>query len=105
MPGNTKTFSVTDAAYVAITAAIDTHMITVQEDNSVAGWPTTAYTIKKPTTAATAIQKAAGARTVFQKSAKVSIGDFPFAFKAGEVVGYIQTVSGTTTFAQDDAGL
>ena len=105
MAGNTKTFSVTNAAYVAITAVIDTHMITVQEDKSVSGWPTTDYTIKKPTAAATAIQRPAGSKCVFQKSTKVSTGNFPYAFKAGEVVGYIQTVTGTTTFYQDDAGL
>lgn len=95
MPGKTKTLTVTDVSPVAVTAQIDTMDITVAESPSVAGWPTTAFLVRKPGSADTGIQQAIGAQYTFRKST---------GYAVGEIAGYIQLpATGSTTFNQDDA--
>lgn len=100
MPGKTRTFTVTDAVAVAIIATGYTSAITVQEDPSVAGWPTTNFTVQKPTSADTAIQRPIGGQYTFQVSLNNSASYAP-----GDVAGYVRLVAGaaSTTFQQDEA--
>jgi len=93
----TKTITVTDAAWVAVTATTDTRRISVQEDPSVANWPTTDYLVAKPLSSSVQIRKLAGAKYVFERG--------EYMHRAGSVAGYVKTVSGTTTFAQDESGI
>lgn len=93
----TKTLTVTDAAWVAVTAQTVTKRIIVQEDASVANWPTTDYLVAKPLSTDDQIRKVAGARYTFEK------GEYPY--RIGSIAGYIKAVSGTTTFAQDESGV
>lgn len=92
----TKTFSVTNAAFVAVTAQTITKEITIQEDASVVGFPTTNYKVAKPTSGDTPLEKIAGSRYVFRK------GTYPY--RAGDIAGYVKTLTGTTTFYQDETG-
>lgn len=97
MAGNTKTYSVTDAADVGVVALGFTQFIRVGEDPSVLGWPTTDFVVKKPAADSDPIQKIAGASYTFSKRD----GGF---YSKGEVAGYIRTISGTTTFQHDERG-
>lgn len=94
--GKTKTFTVTDAADVAVVAQICTPAITVQEDPGVASWPTQNFTIKKPTSGDVAIQRPIGGSYTFAKAT---------SYVPGEIAGYVRLVnaSTSTTFQQDES--
>jgi hypothetical protein len=68
--------------------------ITIREDPSVATWPTTDYRIFKPTKTDTPLVKLAGESYVFDRR-----GGF---FFPGDVAGYVETISGSTIFSQDE---
>lgn len=95
MAGKTKTFTVTDAAAVPVTAVTYTTAITIQEDPSVVGWPTQNFSIRKPFSTDTPIQRPIGGAYGFSKGG---------AYAPGEIAGYVQltTVSTSTTFQQDE---
>src|SRR5258705_375362 len=69
--------------------------ILVQEDPSVAGWPTSEYQVYVPTTADGPKQKDAGAEHLFEKPERSY-------FTPGDIVGYLELVSGggSTSFNQ-----
>ena len=94
--GKTRTVTVNSVAATAIAAAVYSSELTVNEDPSVANWPTTDYLVSKPTSADAQRRIPAGQAYTFRRNAGV--------FVPGEVVGYVQTVSGSTTFAVDEAG-
>jgi hypothetical protein len=97
MAGRTKLFTVTDAADVAVVAIGYTSLITIQEDASVANWPTQNFTIRKPAPTADGIQRPIGGAYGFNKNGAV--------YQPGEIAGYVRLVNPTTstTFQQDEA--
>jgi hypothetical protein len=93
----TQHITVTNSSYTAVTAvSSNASQITVGEDPSVAGWPTTDFLVAKPTNTSVPRRVSVGSTYTF-----LALNNGKFA--AGQVVGYIETVSGTTTFFQDEA--
>ena len=74
-----------------ITCKTDCKKIIIGEDPSVSGWPTVAYKIRAPHAASAAHQRPAGTRTEFVSATH---------YKTGDIVGYVETVSGSTSFFQ-----
>jgi hypothetical protein len=64
-------------------------------ENAQAG--TTDYRVKAPTSSDAAVTRPAGAKTELLPT------NGALSFSNGEVVGHVQTVSGTITFAQEEA--
>lgn len=92
-----KTFAVNDAGDPeVVTAQTVCRTIEVGEDPSVAGWPTTDFKVYVPTSSDGPRQRPAGATYAFVKPP----GLF---FNPGEVAGYVATVTGATTFFQDES--
>jgi hypothetical protein len=94
--GKTRTVTVNSIAATAISAFGYPKSIVVNEDQSVAGWPTVDYMVMKPTAGDQPKRVMAGQAYNFGKDAG--------SFVPGEVAGYIQTVSGSSTFAIDEGG-
>jgi hypothetical protein len=99
MAGKTRLFTVTDAVAVAVVAIGYTALITVQEDPSVASWPTQNFYVYKPSTSSDGIQRPIGGSYGFTKSGVGSV------YSPGEIAGYVKLVntSTSTTFQQDEA--
>jgi hypothetical protein len=95
--GYTSLITVGSSVPIAVTAHVPTKSIKVREDNSVAGWPTTDFFISKPLSSSPQNRYPLGFQYEFTN------GDM--IFQAGDIVGYVETVSGTTTFAQDEEGV
>lgn len=95
--GFTSLISVGSALAIAVVAHIPTKSIKVREDNSVVGWPTTDFLILKPSATSGANRYPLGFQYEFTNGGQL--------FDIGDIAGYIQTVSGTTTFAQDEEGV
>lgn len=74
-----------------------TNRFELQEDPSVAGYPTTDYLIYMPTSSDLPVRFLAG--TTFMRESDTG------PFYAGQTVGYISGVSGSTTFSQIEQGL
>lgn len=91
----TTTFSVTTSD-TAITTTVAGNSVVISEDPSVADWPTTDFNIKLPASTNTAIRRSSG--TAFEI---VSDQIIP----AGKTIGYVSTVTGTTTFQKIEKGL
>ena len=92
----TTTFPVSTSD-TAITTTVFTKKVVIQEDPSVANWPTTDYKLKFPDASATAIRRPAGT------SWEITCDGAGFA--AGRTIGYVSTVSGTTTFSKYESGI
>jgi hypothetical protein len=91
------TFAVNDAADPeAVIVQTVCQVVEIGEDPSVAGWPTTAFKVYIPTSTDGPRQRSAGATYAFVKRA----GLF---FYPGEIAGYVATVTGATTFFQDES--
>ncbi len=95
--GQTRQVTVSSAAPSAVVATVFTVRVRVGEDLSVAGWPTTDYDVRKPGTGDDPRRVPAGGTYEFVRDGR--------PFYPGEIVGYLQTVSGTTTFWVDEEGL
>jgi hypothetical protein len=93
--GKTSLITVGSAIAVAIVVSIPTNVVNVREDNSVVGWPTTDFYIMKPLSTSQPNRYPMGYAYQFLN---------PNGYKIGDVAGYIQTVTGTTTFSQDETG-
>lgn len=93
---NTQQITVGSGAASAIVAQSVCKAIRVMENRGVAGWPTTDYLVKKPAATSTGVRIPAGASYTFQCNQPSSF------FQVGQTVGFLQTVSGTTTFDQDE---
>ena len=102
--GKTATFTVTDAADVAVTALTSTQEIIIGEDASVSGAPTKEFVIKKPTTADVGIRFGLGTQYTFRKG--YLAGGKPHSYAPGEIAGYVRlpAAAGSTTFFQDETG-
>lgn len=66
--------------------------VLVGEDSSVANWPTTDYRIKGTDNNSAMVQRPAGVLTEFSRQSNQS------AYSPGDIIGYVETVSGSTTF-------
>jgi hypothetical protein len=91
--GYTKTFTVGSATPVGVVAVGFSKRIIVGEDSSVSGWPTTDFLVRKSLSTDPARQVPIGSNYVFDRER---------AWRPGDTVGYVQTVTGTTTFFQDE---
>lgn len=94
MTGNTQHITVGSSAYSAVTAQTNCTQVTIGEDPSVSGWPTTDFLIAKPGSASTPRRISAGGTYTFS-----AMGG---RFTQGTIVGYVEAVSGSTTFFQDE---
>ena len=93
-PGYTKTMTVADSGLgTPVVAVTDCKRITVGEDPSVVGWPTTDYQVYKPDYNSTPRQIPIGQTYTFEGP----------RYWAGQTVGYIKAVTGSTTFYQDES--
>ena len=95
--GKTQQLTVNSGARSAITAFGPATEIVIQEDPSVANWPTTDFLVSKPGSADTQRRVQAGGQYVFRKIMGI--------YQAGDTIGYVQTVAGSTTFNQDEGGV
>jgi hypothetical protein len=94
MPGNTQHITVGSTQFTQIVAQTQCGEITVGEDPSVSGWPTTDFLVAKPSAANTPRRVSAGGTYTFS-----ALGG---RFMAGAIAGYVEAVSGATTFFQDE---
>lgn len=96
-PGATQHITVGASAFSAVTAQSQCSLVTVGEDPSVAGWPTTDFYVSKPGAGPSSASRriSAGGTYTFD-----CVGGGKFL--PGSVVGYVETVSGSTTFFQDE---
>lgn len=91
--GTTQTFTVTNTNYSQVTVQSGyCRQVTVGESPAVSGYPTTDFLVAKPSTGNTPRRVVGGQSYTF-------IGPFV----AGSIAGYVETVTGTTTFYQDEA--
>lgn len=95
---STRLITVSDSAGTPIRAATYCQRITIGEDASVTNWPTVDWFVKKPTTSDGAERQPVGARYTFMPTAH--------RFIPGEIIGYVQVVSGqgSSTFFVDESG-
>lgn len=70
-------------------------IITIREDPSVSGWPTTDFLVSIPTSGQQQIR--------FRAGQSKSFGGLGTRYNAGQTVAYVQTVTGTTTFQKESA--
>jgi hypothetical protein len=94
MPGNTQHITVGSSQFTQIVAQTQCGEITVGEDPSVNGWPTTDFLVAKPSAANAPRRVSAGGTYTFS-----ALGG---RFMAGAIAGYVEAVSGATTFFQDE---
>jgi hypothetical protein len=78
-----------------VTATVVSSRIEIGEDPSQAGWPTTDYLVRSPLALDSPRQMPAGTIYVFTKPNKKF-------FMPGEVVAYVETVTGSTSFFKDE---
>jgi hypothetical protein len=90
----TSQISVTNSAATAVVAQSLCKNIRVTENRAVANYPTTDFLVLKPGPSAVAVRLQSGAHYTF--SAVIGW------FHTGDIVGYLKTVNGTTTFDQDE---
>lgn len=95
LSGKTDQLTVTDATPTEIVAQTQCNRIAVGEDPSVSGWPTSNFLVMKPAPTDDPREIPMGVSYIFERTGG--------AYLPGTVVGYIQTVSGTTTFFQDES--
>lgn len=70
--------------------------IRIREDPSVPGYPTVGFKVRAPAITSAPIQLVAGESFSFTRSDREAI------FAPGDVVGYVETLVGSTTFSQDE---
>ena len=93
----TSQISVSSVASTAVTAQSYCAQIRVTENRGVAGWPTSDFLVRKNSSGATPVRIQAGAQYIF-----IASTDESSTFRPGNVAGYIEMVSGSTTFDQDE---
>lgn len=96
MAEKTSTFTVNNTGDPeAVIATIQCREIRIMEDPAVAGWPTTDFLIYNPTIGATPARRLVGTSYVFVQSHDRGQ---PRLFNPNETVGFVATVTGSTTF-------
>ncbi len=98
MAGFTKLLEVDDTGYVDIVATTRCRSITIREDKSVVGYPTTDFLLKLPDDTSDAIQFSAGEAVTIPARSNYLSGDLLFV--PTMVVGRIKAVDAASTFAQ-----
>lgn len=92
----TSTLTVNDAGNPeTISASVVCRKITIGEDPSVANWPTGDYNVRKPLITDTPRRRTTGSTYVFERPD----GSY---FDPGDVAGFVDFVSGSTTFFIDE---
>lgn len=88
----TKTMTVTTVEQDVVAGSY-TKKLTISEDPSVAGWPTTDFLIKKPSSSNTAIRRPTGTSYTFEGN-----------YHPGQVLGTVALIAAAaaTTFQQDE---
>jgi hypothetical protein len=81
---------VNSSSYIEIKATVPAKRIRIKEDPSVSNWPTTDYLIKGDSPSSAEIRVPAGSG--------FAILDSHVVCNVGQTVGYIKSVTGTTTF-------
>jgi hypothetical protein len=76
----------------AVAATCTCRRITIGENPGVTGWPTTDFLVTGNEAGSTPIQRPAGTQWTFENPV---LGR---GFHAGDIVGYVETVTGSTTF-------
>lgn len=95
----TKLITVSSASPTAITTATACQKVTVGEDPSVSGYPTTDFLVMKPTSSDQARRVLSGNQYDFPGPRGPYGND---GWEQGRTVGYVKAVVGTTTFYQDE---
>lgn len=93
----TSTFTVNNlSSPEAVVCTVACRSITIGEDPSVTGWPTSDYNIYGKDAGSTAIRRPSGTQFTFERTSRQS------AFAPSEIVGYVETVTGSTTFLKSE---
>ena len=92
----TRLVTVTSIAATELRASTYCHYVQVGEDGSVVNGPTVDFTIRKMSTAADPLTLIAGTKYMFQPLP-------PHTYLPNELLGYIECVSGTSTFFIDES--
>lgn len=95
--GKTRTTAITTSDWTAITASIYTQKVTIGEDASVTGWPTTDISLAKPTAADQPMRLPSGVQYTFELEGNRHFGP-------GDILGYVKAVSAGTTIFIDERG-
>lgn len=93
----TKQLPVTATTPTAIVAGSSTTRVRIMENRGVVGWPTTDLLIYKPLISNAPVRIPLGSSYYFDT------GPSKNYFSAGDIIGYVQSVLGTTTVDQDEA--
>jgi hypothetical protein len=92
--GATSLITVSSAGFTRLVTVSDCQKVTIGEDPSISGWPTTDYLIARP--------------LITSQPRRVTGGNvYPFTppygmFKPGQTIGFVKATTGTTTFFQDE---
>ena len=68
--------------------------VTIGEDPGVAGWPNSDYRVKGTAADSALTTQPAGTRFTFERRTGQP------AYSPGQIIGYVETVTGSTTFLQ-----
>lgn len=91
----TTTFTVNNIGDMeAVRPTINCRRVIIGESPAVDGWPTTDYLVKGTAPDSVAVRRPLGTLFEFIRDPQQS------GFQAGEIIGYVETVEGTTTFFQ-----
>lgn len=104
MSGKTLIFPVTSAAPQPIVAQTICKEVEVGEDQSVPGFPTVDYVIRMPTAVDDPLTLLKGQRFLFTPTGSpLGKNTLHYGYYVpGDIIGYIETVSGSSDFAQDE---
>lgn len=92
--GKTSSFTANAVSFTAVTCLTACRSVTINEDIGAGGYPSTDLLVAKLSTD-TPKRIPSGSAYSFDTS--------PTSFHAGEVAGFVKTVAGSTTIAQDEA--
>jgi hypothetical protein len=93
--GFTQQITVGSSDFTEVVAQTNCGEVTVGEDPSVIGWPTTDFLVSKARPGNTPRRVSAGGTYTFS-----ALGG---RFDVGAIVGYVEAVSGATSFFQDES--
>lgn len=99
----TNQFTVSATAPTAVIVQSDCMQVRIAENRGVSGYPTSDFLISKPLSTSPQVRVQAGAQYTFVSNRRPMVS--PSGFRAGQTVGYVRMVSGTTTFDQDEDDL
>jgi hypothetical protein len=93
----TSTFTVNNiGSPEAVVCTVACRLITIGEDPRVPDWPTTDFRITGKDPGSVGIQRPSGTTFTFERTSRQS------AFAPGEIVGYVETVTGSTIFLKSE---